>query len=136
MPEKTTHIYEVHAKSPKSKGKWRVVEVHDDEPAALRAANVYVTGAEKTKVKGFSVKVVKIERSERPVSERIVPRATPVKASTRKTNIEKMVSTTAKPNSRKATDAKPRKKPVEGKLDVPAKPIKTSGAITAPKRGR
>jgi hypothetical protein len=136
LPQKTTHIYEVHAKSPKSKGKWRVVEVHDDEPAALRAANIYATGAEKTKVKGFSVKVVKIERSETPVSERLISKSTPVKSTKPKTNLDKMVSTTAKPNSRRPTDAKPRKKPVEGKLDVPAKPIKTSGPITAPKRGR
>lgn len=133
MSKKITHIYEVHAKSPKTKNQWRVYETHDNEESAIKAANSYKLGAENANKKGFSVKVVKIQRLETPVSERVISNS--VKKSGPKTNLEKMTDPKAKINSKKASDRKPRKKPVEGTLPLPAKPSLPSSKVLPKKRG-
>ena len=133
MASRVVHFYEVHGKSKKTNGKWRVYEVHDNEDSAMKAANTYKLGAESRKIPGFAVKVVKMKRSETPVSERVIPNATASRKP--KTNLEKMTDPNAKINAKKPTDKKPKKK-VEGKLEVPGKPTAPKGPVLAPKRGK
>ena len=136
MADKTVHVYEIHAKSPATKG-WKVYETHDNESSAVKAANKYVAGATKLNKKNFQVKIVKVATVKTKVSENLItpPKAAAPKA-VKKSNLDKMVDPEARPHARTPRDPKApvTKRPRRPKIADPVMPTSTPKPTS--KRGK